>query len=101
MFFNISKHHLRAIINDAATKFQTARSSPQSPKRIERDDSTVPVGFALERQSGKHGKSAALWRCGEISRHPVTKEYRHCSRYFPKLRCLAHQQRGDYKFLIS
>jgi hypothetical protein len=51
--------------------------------------------------SRKNGESVALWRCGEISRHPVTKKYRRRSRYFPKHSCLAHQQRGDHEFLIS
>jgi hypothetical protein len=35
-----------------------------------------------------------------LSRHPVTGEWRRCSRYFTKNRCLAHKQRGDHQFLI-
>jgi hypothetical protein len=45
---------------DAATTFQTVRSDPQSRKTTEGDDSTVPVGFTLERQLGKDRKSVAL-----------------------------------------
>jgi hypothetical protein len=41
---------------DLAPSFKPRAAFPRARKTIEGDDSTVPVGFTLERQSGKDGR---------------------------------------------